>query len=135
MPKFRVYGGNDAWALMVAVVEAANMAEAVNIAKEHAHELEWLRTGDTLIYDDFELFTDMTEEMEPDEPEPEEINNIQVTEQEKAILLAALRLWQKTSENGRPGIDDSLIAIATNCGAHPILEAGAINDLCARINA
>lgn len=135
MPKFRVYGGNDAWALMVAVVEAANMAEAVNIAEEHAHELEWLRTGDTLIYDDFELFTDMTEEMEPDEPEPEEINNIQVTEQEQAILLAALRLWQKTFENGRPGIDDSLIAIATNCGAHPILEAGAIDDLCARINA
>lgn len=67
MPKFRVFGGNDAWLLKYTDLEADNAAQAANIANDNIHNLDWKQTGNVVVFDDFEVFFDMTEEIADDE--------------------------------------------------------------------
>ena len=54
------------------------------------------------------------------------------TPAERDIILAALRLWQRTPDAAIPG---QIHDISTACGAHTPLGDAEIDDLCERINA
>jgi hypothetical protein len=53
-----------------------------------------------------------------------------MNEQERATILAALRLWQR-----EPGpLPDELMDIATNQGDFGLLDAAEVDQLCERLN-
>ena len=55
--------------------------------------------------------------------------NMEFNAVERDTILAALRLWQRTKE-----IPQGILDIATNGGAHAVIEDNDIDELCERIN-
>lgn len=110
MQKFRVNKGHDAYARYTAVIDATDAAHA-NELLSAGHVTGWVKSG-IQEYDDFEVFADETELVDADEAD-EGVTVLSVTPRERDIILAALRLWQRTSTippelydlaiNDRPG--------------------------------
>lgn len=57
------------------------------------------------------------------------MKHIFITDAQRDVILAALRLWQAT-----PDVSDEIQDIATNGGAHPPLSNDEIDLLCEQIN-
>lgn len=57
-----------------------------------------------------------------------------ISTQERDIILASLRLYQHVHNETGGDVPEDILDIATNGGSHELLDLGAIDDLCERIN-
>lgn len=134
MPKFVVRRGHDAWIYYETIVEADTEAEARALADCWNYDGEWVETGETAEFDHSEIAEDgarLLEEGETIEPR----GSYALTQTQRDMILAALRLWQDVVNDGGGGyLNESLIDIATNGDSHELLDDRAIDDLCEAIN-
>jgi hypothetical protein len=78
----------------------------------------------------FELLgDDVLPEEEPDMPIA-----LQVTAQQRDMILAALRLWTEVVNDGAEYITPGLLDIATNGGKHALMDVNEIDNLCEALN-
>lgn len=59
---------------------------------------------------------------------------LEISDQERDMILAALRLWIDVVNDGAEYINDMLLNIATNGDRHPMMDDQEIDALCERIN-
>jgi hypothetical protein len=64
---------------------------------------------------------------------PDEVT-LTVSLQERDMILAALRLWNDSVNDGSEYITPELIEIATNDQAHALMDDNEIDALCQKIN-
>lgn len=134
MAKFIVEKGKDAFIRYQTLVEAddAEAANAIAGAEEYAGA--WVECG-VSVFDDEQILPEDTELVADDYELEDDIAIIEVTEMERDTILAALRLWQDQKRFGPDAhINEELIEIATNGGAHEELSIDAIDALCEAIN-
>jgi hypothetical protein len=93
MPQFIVTKGQDAHVLWEKVFEADSIEHANQLAEADKDGDGWVETGDTRYYDDMTIHEDETEEFHPEDQPVTLILDIA----ERNIILAALRLWQRTA--------------------------------------
>lgn len=125
MPKFRVVKGHDAWVVYEAIIEADSVEEANEFANADRRASEiWTKTDDVREFDHCEVFEDETEELaEVDEPK-----TLTLTGPQRDLVLASLRLWQRTGI-----IPEEIFDIATNGRKQTLLDTE-IDQLCEEIN-
>lgn len=136
MPKFRIYKGHDAYVNYVAIVEATNKGEANELMSWRAtsRNIKWVKDGVINEYDGLEPFTDMTEEVPEDTPEPEESELYTLTKPQRNTVLAALRFYQEKGMGDPANRSDVIHDIATNGDTEISLDADAIDKLCEELN-
>lgn len=134
MPKFHVEKGHDAWQRYFTIVEAESAEEAERIAGSRDYKGDWFE-GPVQEFDDFEIMAGDTVQVD-DEGDSDElitIFTIDMTEEEHATILAALRLWKDDLIGESP--DNAMLEdIATNGGKFQKLEADAVERLCEKLN-
>jgi hypothetical protein len=79
------------------------------------------------------MFEPLPDDCLPEEL-PEEQITLTVTQQERDMILAALRLWNDSVNDGSEYLTPELIDIATNGEAHAMMDDNEIDALCERIN-
>lgn len=94
MPKFRVEKGHDAWARYATLVDASSAEEAERIAARREYDGEWIASS-VAEFDDWEIMKGDTEEVPNDHVLTPPADTLTVAETN--IIIAALRLWQKTT--------------------------------------
>ena len=129
MPQFVVRKAQDAYVYYETIIEADTPEEAQGIAEDILYEGKWIATGDVSDFDDYEIDG---VRLLGDGETIEEFVSICVTSQERDAVLAGLKLLQTVVRTG--DIAPMVREIYTNDGAHPGIDADAIDTLCERMN-
>jgi len=80
------------------------------------------------------LFEPIGDDVLPEEVEPE-LLTLRVTEQQRDMMLAALRLWiDVVNDGGGDYINADLLEIATHVGQNALMDDNEIDALCQEIN-
>lgn len=131
MPLFKIVKGHDAWVKYATLVEADTLNDAECVAASRDYDGKWVPVG-VSEFDHNEIMEGEAEEVASD-CVLEEVTDYSLTPAERDTIIAALRYWQErltlTDPHAIEDESDLLVGIATNAGAHPPLDADAIDAL------
>lgn len=77
-------------------------------------------------------FDQLTKADEDEEPEPAKSHTL--TNTQRDMILAALRLWQGVVNDGGSYLTPELLEVATNSDEHELLDDVGIDQLCEALN-
>lgn len=142
MKFFTVVKGQDAYIEYVTVIEAIDEEDARMSASSYAYEGTWIPNGIINDFDHYDIFDDRTEEVEATSFEEAvkqihdeyDFKDVRLSPAERNTILAALRLWSDSINDGSEYLTEELITIATNGDTVAMLDDAQVDRLCQEIN-